>query len=235
MDEQTNTSNTNGDNDLVTSLVGEGKKFKTVEDLAKGKVAADTFIQQLQLENKALREAMDNGDDTAGIMTRINELLSKKDERTATNQTSNQSQPESLTKEEVLDLLNRRDQDKTLRHNSDLFKNAITKALGDKADETVATRLQSLGLDKELFDTMVARSPQSALSLIGIKDTVSNATSGKDVTLNTEAYFANSDNSKQNFAHFQKLRKELGAKYYEPEIQKQVFEARKRLGDAFWK
>jgi len=47
-----------GDQTSKTSLeelVGEGKKFKTVEDLAKGKLEADSFIAQLEGELKGVK------------------------------------------------------------------------------------------------------------------------------------------------------------------------------------
>jgi hypothetical protein len=43
--------------DLLTELVGEGKKYKTQEDLARGKLEADIHIKRLEEEAKALREA----------------------------------------------------------------------------------------------------------------------------------------------------------------------------------
>ena len=42
--------------DPLQELVGEGKKFKSIEDLAKSKVEADRFIDKLKSENDALRK-----------------------------------------------------------------------------------------------------------------------------------------------------------------------------------
>lgn len=42
--------------DLIAELVGEGKKFKTVEDLAAGKLQSDIHIKRLEEEAKTLRE-----------------------------------------------------------------------------------------------------------------------------------------------------------------------------------
>ena len=40
----------------LTELVGEGKRYATVEALAKGRLDADAFIEQLKRENAGLRE-----------------------------------------------------------------------------------------------------------------------------------------------------------------------------------
>jgi hypothetical protein len=42
--------------EIVAALVGEGKKYKTVDDLAKAYVHADDFIEQLKAENRQLKE-----------------------------------------------------------------------------------------------------------------------------------------------------------------------------------
>lgn len=41
---------------MVALLVGEGKKYKTVDDLAKAYISADEFIETLKAENHDLRE-----------------------------------------------------------------------------------------------------------------------------------------------------------------------------------
>lgn len=224
--------------DPVLELVGEGKKFKTVQDLAKGKIEADNFVEQLKTENKALREALGNGEDTTAIQVKLDKLLAAKDERTTTPPTGNQTTKESLTQEDVLNLLNQDRVKNQMLGNSRTFNETVTKVLGDKAEETVKKRVADLGLDLGLFNQMVATAPESALRLVGINKTTTNSvTSGtKDTTVNTEAYFASAgDNGKKNFAHYEKLRKEMGAGFYTPAMQKEVMESRKTMGDEFYK
>jgi hypothetical protein len=48
----------NANKDLVVELVGEGKTYKTVDELAKGKINADIHIKRLEEEAKALREQL---------------------------------------------------------------------------------------------------------------------------------------------------------------------------------
>jgi len=221
-------------NDLIGGLVGEGKKFKTVEDLAKGKLEADTFIERLQTENKALREAMDSEGTPEQVLARINEYLQKKGSENAESSKGNQSQAQPLTQEKVLELLQQREQESKVKNNVESFQTQVKKALGDKAKETIQSRLNELDMDEELFGAMVERNPQAALKLLGLKEQGPAGTLGSSV--NTEAFFQESGKGeRQNFQYFQKLRRELGSAYYEPHIQKQVFEARKKMGTDFWK
>lgn len=52
---QTGTA-TQTQSEMVVALVGEGKKYKTIDDLAKAYINADTFIETLKAENRELKE-----------------------------------------------------------------------------------------------------------------------------------------------------------------------------------
>lgn len=224
--------------DLLSELVGEGKKFKTVEDLARGKLEADSFIQRITQENKALREAMDN-DTPDVVLAKINGLLSTRgSENTANQQASNQSQSkEPSLEEKVLTLLNSREMEQNRKKNVETFNQTVNRAFGDKTADVVATRLTELDMDPQLFNTMVEKNPQAALKVLGLKEPAPSQSTLQGSAVNTEAYFGNDNKGgeKQNFAYFNKLRRELKEGYYTPEVQKQVFEARKKLGEDFWK
>ena len=51
----TSTTNTQAIPESVSLLVGEGRKYKTLDDLAKAYLNADGFIEQLKAENQELR------------------------------------------------------------------------------------------------------------------------------------------------------------------------------------
>ena len=46
-------------NSFLDQLVGEGKKFANIEDLAKGKLNSDEHIDKLENENQRLRQELD--------------------------------------------------------------------------------------------------------------------------------------------------------------------------------
>lgn len=52
-------------------LVGEGRKYKTVDELAKAYLNADGFIEQLKTENQKLREEVAKGKTVDDLMERI--------------------------------------------------------------------------------------------------------------------------------------------------------------------
>lgn len=222
-----------GGDDLVAHLVGEGKKFKTVQDLAKGKVEADTFIARLQQENKALRQMALGDDDEGG--RKVEELSGGNKQATST--TGNQSNGQSLTKDDVLALLNADKQQTAAESNAKAFNAEVTKLFGDKAKQVVETRLAELDIDPALFKQLVTRSPKAALETLGAKPAQQAATTGgvKDGSVNTEAFLGNRQSGEKNWAYYQDLRKKLGMDYYSPEVQRELVEQRKKLGSDFWK
>lgn len=231
-------------NDLIGELVGEGKKFKDLGELAKGKIEADRFIEDLKTENKALREIMSKGETPSSadsLEQKINLLLSKVSgsgsaPRQPDNQPGSAKGESVVNKDEVLKLLDERERIKVAETNVSKYNSEVTKAFGDKANEVVTKRLRDLSMDKEVFDAMVASSPQAALTLLGLSETKASAGSGdRTGSVNTEALFANQNHGVKNWAYFQRLRKEMGADYYKPHIQSEVLKSRKELGDDFWR
>lgn len=238
MSEQPSTIDVSALGPTVAELVGEGKKFKSVDDLARGKVESDRFVEKLKTENAALREALDSDANPDEILRRINSLVNAQggSRSDTTDQRSNQASTGSqLTEEKVLELLEQQKAKEKALQNRSRYEATVSKAFGEKSGEVIATRLDELGMGVEELESLAQRNPAAALRVLGIKD--GGASGSFNSSVNTEAFFGDAGKGNgevQNFQYFQKLRRELGERYYEPQVQKQVFEARKKLGDKFW-
>lgn len=239
MSEHTSTIDVTALGPTVAELVGDGKKFKSVDDLARGKIESDRFVEKLKTENAALREALDSDANPEEILRRIDAVLKSQggSRSDTTDQTSNQSQTGSqLTEEKVLELLKQQKAQERAKENRARYEASVAKAFGEKSAEVIATRIDELGMDQTELLNLAQRNPAAALRLLGIRD--SGASGGTmESSVNTEAFFGDAGKGNgevQNFQYFQRLRRELKERYYEPQIQKQVFEARKKLGDKFW-
>ena len=65
--------------DIVSALVGEGKKYKTLDDLAKGYINADGFIEQLKAENRELKEKATAAKTVDDVLQRLNQQQTTQD------------------------------------------------------------------------------------------------------------------------------------------------------------
>jgi len=61
---------------VLGDLVGEGRKFNDVEALAKGKLEADRFIEQMKQENASLKADLEKQAYKLGVTTKMEEMAS---------------------------------------------------------------------------------------------------------------------------------------------------------------
>ena len=72
---------------VLETLVGDGKKFKTPEDLAKGKVEADAFIETLKNQIGLMKQEMEKLGATADRKEQLEKLMSSLTNTTDTDTT----------------------------------------------------------------------------------------------------------------------------------------------------
>lgn len=229
----TGTNDTSKD-DLFTSLVGEDKKFKTPEDLAKGKMESDQFIEQLKTEAKQLREELERRPTKEELLDTIR--ASQKDG------TDNQ---DGLDAEAVRKLINEQvtayDSEKLATKNIETAAQRMVDLYGAKAGEETVKRARELGMSVEELKQLSARSPQAFYNVMGLDSNASRDTTNKDIDSNidTEKFKppggdnSNMDNPK-TWADFEALRKSNPKKYFSPKVQNEIFKLRKEKGEGFY-
>jgi len=88
------------DQELIDSLVGEGKAYKTLGDLAKGKLNGDIHIKQVELENKELRERVASAKTVEDVLAAVQAKVTTEGD-TSDEDDSGHSAPVSITPEQV--------------------------------------------------------------------------------------------------------------------------------------
>lgn len=224
----------------VNDLVGEGKKFKTVDDLARGKAEADAFIDKLQREAEELRSAL-------AASKSVEEQI-KAMQQPATTPPAG-SAPQAVTTPNALDeaaidamlarKLAERETTSTAKQNRDKVDTAILTAYnGDvaKAREAVAQVEATYGI--KVAD-LASSSPAAALRVLGLDQ----ANRGGLVTetstrTSTQAVaFGASQEPVRNKAYYDKIKSDMGAAKFimDRRVQLQMHKDAMSLGDAFYK
>ena len=231
--------------DPLQELVGDGKKFKSVDDLAKSKLEADRFIDKLKDENDALRKLVKESERTTHMTSAIERLLASvtKSEDESSNQPAAPSlppvtNPETMTKaisaEDVVKIVHAVEEQRRMAANEQQALNILSKKYGEKTDEVLSSRASELGMDKGMLIDMARRNPKAFSRLIG-EDSQTNITGAQVSARNSAAVLGNnpSNNSVRNAAYYENLKKNMGVKKFilDRSIQVQMHNDMSVLGD----
>lgn len=221
---------------LYETLVGEGKKFKSPEDLAKAKLESDRFIEQLKEEPKQLREDLER-------LAEENRLLKEIAKQVKDN--GSPAQPEQKTTESespVIDLeariretLKKTAEEAKREENINRVSEAMLQAYGsqEKAKEVLVQKASELGVGVEFLQDVAARSPKAFFQTVGVNEVPRSQQTSAGSTVNTAA-MGSAGTKANTYQWYQQLRKDNPTLYHSPKIQTQMMNDALAKGEAFY-
>lgn len=204
---------TQGNGEIVSALVGDGQKYKTVDDLAKAYLHADTFIQQLKEENQKYREQV-------AAAKSIDDVL----ERLQQSQQSQQTTPVESEKVDISALveqtLAQREAKKIQEANLLEADRLMKERHGERATELFKSKASTPELQK-LYMELAARSPSDFVALFGESQPVGNVMQGASSTnsVNVQSHGTARENVEGTKEWFSKMRKENPQQFYSSAMQ----------------
>lgn len=214
----------------LTELVGSGKKFETAEELAKGKLDSDTFINRLLDEqrdrDKTIQELQEqlNSTKTQGELDKLRNELSQRPTGEETKEvTPSQLSPEDL--ESMIEAsVTKREAQASTKANLYQTNEALKSHFGDteKATEAVRKRVEELGITVEDLTKMAGRSPKAALALVAGEQSAPSGDLSKRSSISAAA-IVDGVSQTPTKETFDKLRRENPKQYYSPAVQQQIF------------
>lgn len=224
----------------LADLVGEDKKFKTTEELAKGKAESDAYILQVQKENEELRAELQKRATLEEFMTKM------KEENVSTPETPSTEivQPttsEAISPEDLEKLLN---QKLTERETENLgtqnLATSIRKAQevwGDQAQVEINRKAKELGVSVSDLEQYAKTKPDVFFKLTGL-DSSSEGTHLPQTSSFSQASVDTvkmpSGTQKKNYAYYENMRKADSQKYFSPEVQNEMFKLAQENEEAFY-
>ena len=210
----------------LDSLVGEGKKFKSTEDLARGKLEADSFIIKLQTEAQEMREELNKRLAVEDVLKKIEErqkpvepALSNRDTPDPAEKTDNRG----VSMDDVAKLVQQQMEEKDLttvrKTNLNSVKEKLVKHYGVDYASKVRSKLAALSLGDDFANGLAATQPTAFLALVGIEGNTP-VTPGPEPR-STVRLPGNSDD-RRNYEYYQKLRREDPSRYFDTKIQMQM-------------
>lgn len=233
--------------DYYVELVGEDKPFKTNQDLAKGKAESDAFIENLQVENAELRKQ-------AASAVTMQEFLDKLEkpaikpiigDKPVDNQEQN-NQPDdknkennnqrTLSEEDIVRVLEGREQNKTKASNLNSVKEVLQKVWGSNYLNTLQAKVAEMGVSQDFLDNMAATSPKAFLKLLDVEEAFNqkqeelSVFTPKRQSVNTQANQQQVNNSPKTLKEFRKAFPK-DRDYYTPRVQNAMARTIKEVGE----
>lgn len=220
----------------VDSLVGEGRKFRTAEDLAKAKLESDRYIDQLKNElNEAktqIGRAANLEDQFTQLKEEITQLRANSQPKVETRENTAPQLSETDVEALVSKVMTRKEAQRSASENVAEANRKVLEAYGsvEKAKEVVRAKAVELGLSVDALRDTAASSPTAFLRLV--LDTQATATGRIDLsrsTVNTSSQQVGSGPKPGTKAYFDKLRKDNPKAAYSEDTYQQM-EAAIRAG-----
>lgn len=214
---------------LYSELVGEGKKYKDAEALAKSKMEADTFIERLKSEKEEVVKELQKKLEAEQILEDLKKQISAGNQPPATSQPqSAPTSPEELGRlvdERIQETEVRRAYDKNVAE-ADQF---ITSKFGGKPEATkfIEAKSEEFGVSKSWLMDMAGRNPKALYKLLGVEAPNPNAAQPPIVQKSTVKMDREPPSGSKTKSHYDDIRRTNPSLYFSPKIQKEIFESAK--------
>jgi hypothetical protein len=230
----------------LEELVGEGKKFKSPEDLARGKFEADNvFIPRLQKELEELRQELNTRMTLEQYMEKMTAAPMGTSRETPTQpaantSTASQSEGSPFKPEDIEELVSKkieeRERERVQRQNLQEVQAALIGAFGNDYVNKLTETAQTLGLDKQTLDHLAKTQPKAFFRLVGIENMKEKP---QDMGLFTPPATRQSTSfapqtQVKNQSFYSNLRKTDPKTYWSPSTQNQMHVDAARLGQNFY-
>lgn len=237
------------DKDYLAELVGDGKKFAEVTDLARGKAEADLFIEQLKQENATFREKLREATTYDKLMNDL--AATKTNGENPNDNSSNQENPSgepgadgvTFTQEQIDQLLEQKlseHQSRTKQaENVQKVQSEFVERFGDKASTVLRSIGESNGLNGDELREMAAQRPQVIINLAKqMERPQTNETPDlfSDATprATTDQFRTAPETGFKTKAYFDKMKKSDPQRYLRPETELEMHRLALKDPDRFF-
>lgn len=230
--------------DYLNELVGDGKKFKTVDDLAKGKYLADAYVEHQNRQLDELRaEYRKLYEDNARRATLEDQLTQLRQQLTSSNNTPpanedleqpqstiDMKQIESLVSNKVLE----HERTKKEEENWNIVVSRLKEKLGPNFSSVLKQQIQELGLTEDSVNQLARTSPKALFKTLGIDEHNTNNFQAPMTSQMRHDSFAPRGKDKRTYSYYQDMKKKDPLVYLDSKTQTQMHKDALEQGEAFF-
>jgi hypothetical protein len=227
--------------DYFAELVGENAKFKTPQDLARGKYESDKYIEiilrkqdELREDNIKLREEVQK---RASLQELVDQL------RTPSQTTSNEQNPPvkadntpSFKPEDIQSLIRNEipkyEAERKAEENFNQVKNKLKERFGNNYASVLNEKINELGLNAQVLDSLARTSPKAVFKALELDEPPQTRDVAPPRT-SQRTPFKPSGTEARTWTWYQDLKRKSPEKYNSKETTLQMQEDYMRLGAQF--
>ena len=227
----------------LEEFVGEGKKFKTPEDLAKSKAHADALIDTLTKKQDELRSdylrVLEESKTRAKLEDLINQMESKRQPPTGIEpEAKGEANIDLKTVEELFSRkFQETENQKKERENYSLVESKLKERYGNNFADVLKDQIADLGLSPDEVNFMAKKNPKVLIKALGLEQkqqTQQNMFPTTPRSTHLPDGFRQSDqNVKRTWSYYQKLKETNPKSYYSPKTNTQMVADQLALGAEF--
>lgn len=242
-DQQPGESNEN----YLERMVGEGKKFKDAEALARGKFESDNHIQNLERQLSELRQDLSKDEKVNELLELVRsqsnqgtaETPNRGDESGKEGDGTNPNETSSgLTEEQLRALIestvSERESTTKRQDNLSQVDEVLEKQYGSKASEFVRNKSKELGMSIKELEDMAARNPTAFFRLTDVKAEPRSQSTVVGGGRSSETEAGKSGGQRKNFNYYQEMRRNNRKLYYSPSTQHEMHREAEAQGESFY-
>lgn len=221
--------------DYLPELVGEGKKFKELSDLARAKVESDAFIERLKRENAELRSKKETEISMQTFLDNLDKKLKPQpaqEEQRTTPAESTAEPTKGISEEDIVRLLESREAAKQKQANLEQAVSAAKKAFGANYSLVLEQKVQELGVSKDFLTSVAEKNVSAFLRLVGAEVKTEDSTLFPTSSVSTTR--PSNPSTGKKFSDFEKLRKENPSKYLSSQVQNEMMAEALKQGESFY-
>lgn len=225
----------------LEELVGEGKKFKSPEELARGKAESDAYIEHMKGRMDELRQDYTKLHNEYNAGPKLKETLDQYMQELKQSQ-GNQLPPVQEDKSVVLD--ENKVSEMVKQHiqatkqldaeeaNSKTVESKLQAAYGPNYKQVVSQQINQLGISVDFFNDLARKHPSVLYRTLGLEGQRQNENFQTPPT-STQRSDPFAGPTKRTNAYYQQMRKTDPVKYRDPKTQDQMYKDYMSLGSEF--
>lgn len=227
----------------LEDLVGDGKKFKDVEALAKGKYMSDTYIpvlerqlDELRGDYNKLREEYNAGPKLQELLDQITNKQQLADNTPQINDGVDTKVPaydpkeiESLVSSKILEHENTKKQ----QDNYNQIRTKLLERFGENYKNVLKEQSENLGLTDEFVNDLARKHPSVFLKTFGLDKAPQGENFQSPPNSSARSDSFSPQTTKRTWSYYQKMKKENPDLYRNPKTQVQMHHDAISLGREF--